>query len=108
MSKNDHSNPSTDAPRILLVDDEVRNLDALESSLASPEYQIVRATTADEALLQVLNQDFATILMDVRMPNVSGIDIAGLIKHRKRSHGIPIMFLTAHSPEQADLLLGYD
>jgi PAS domain S-box-containing protein len=108
MSQNDIQNSANDVPRILLVDDEVRNLDALESQLASPDYQIVRATTADEALMAVLKQDFATILMDVRMPSVSGIDIAGLIKHRKRSHGIPIMFLTAHSPGQADLLLGYD
>jgi CheY-like chemotaxis protein len=75
MSQTELPNSPIDLPRILLVDDEVRNLDALESLLASPDYHIVRATTADEALMQVLNQDFATILMDVRITSQENVDL---------------------------------
>ena len=47
------------------------------------------------------------ILTDVRMPGMSGIDLAQLIKQRKRSRHVPILFLTAHSVNDEDVLRGY-
>lgn len=93
---------------ILLVDDEVRNLDVLESILGGTGYLLVRARTADEALMALLKGDFAAIVLDIRMPGVSGIELAQLIKQRKRSRDIPILFLTAHLSEESDVLRGYD
>jgi signal transduction histidine kinase len=93
---------------ILLVDDEVRNLDVLESILGTADYSLVRAQTADEALLALLNGDFAAIVLDIRMPGISGIELAQLIKQRKRSRDIPILFLTAHLSDEGDVLRGYD
>jgi signal transduction histidine kinase len=93
---------------ILLVDDEPRNLDVLETILGVSGHRLVRAQTADEALLALLNGDFAAIVLDIRMPGISGIELAQLIKQRKRSRDIPILFLTAHLSEESDVLRGYD
>jgi signal transduction histidine kinase len=92
---------------ILLVDDQDRNLDALEAILGSSGYRLVRARSADEALLALLKGDYAAIVCDIRMPGVGGIELAQMIKQRKRSEHIPIVFLTAHTIEDEELLLGY-
>ncbi len=97
----------TPAINILLVDDEVRNLDVLESFLQSPEYSLVRALTAQRALLLLLEGEFAAIVLDIQMPGMSGIELANLIKQRKRTQHIPIIFLTAYFQEDKDVLEGY-
>ena len=95
------------AVNILLVDDEVRNLDVLESLLHSPEYNLVRAETADRALMLLLDGEFAAIVLDIQMPGMSGIELANLIKQRRRTQHIPIIFLTAYFQEDKDVLEGY-
>ncbi len=92
---------------ILLVDDDPRNLDVLESILTLPDYRLFRARTADEALLALINEEFAVIVLDVRMPDVSGLDLAHMIKQRKKTQHIPIIFLTAYYQEDKDMLQGY-
>jgi PAS domain S-box-containing protein len=92
---------------ILLVDDEPRNLDVLESSLQSPDYNLVRALTAEQALLLLLEGDFAAIVLDIQMPRMNGIELANLIKQRRRTQHIPIIFLTAYFQEDKDVLQGY-
>ena len=93
---------------ILLVDDEVRNLDVLESILVSPDYRFVRAQTAQQALMMLLNGDFAVIVLDIQMPDTNGIELANLIKQRRRTQHIPIIFLTAYYQEDKDILQGYE
>src|ERR1041385_9479110 len=85
--------------KILLVDDEPRNLDALESILESSGVTLARAQSADEALLAILHNDFAAIVLDIKMPGTDGLELAKLIKQRKRSQHVPILFLTAHRSE---------
>src|SRR5580692_7695067 len=92
---------------ILLVDDEARNLDVLESVLQSPDYNLVRVLSAEAALMQLLEGDFAAIVLDVQMPGMSGIELANIIKQRKRTQLIPIIFLTAYYQEEKDVLEGY-
>ena len=92
---------------ILLVDDNPANLDVLVAILASPDYRMVRARSAQEALLALLRDDFAVIVLDIQMPEVGGIELAHLIKQRKRSRDIPILFLTAYDVEPQDILRGY-
>ncbi|HEY9421774.1 MAG TPA: response regulator [Thermoanaerobaculia bacterium] len=93
---------------VLLVDDEPRNLDVLESILGPSGYRLVRALTSDEALMALLTDEFAAIVLDIRMPGISGIELAQMIKQRKRTRDIPILFLTAHLSEERDVLRGYD
>ena len=93
---------------ILLVDDEVRNLDVLESILASPNHRLVRAQTAQEALMTLIDGDFAAIVLDIQMPGTNGLELAHLIKQRKRTQHIPIIFLTAYFQEDKDIIQGYE
>jgi signal transduction histidine kinase len=93
---------------ILLVDDDVRNLNALESILAAPDCNLVRAVTGEQALLRLLEFEFAAIVLDIQMPDMSGIELAHLIKQRKRTQHIPIIFLTAFFQEDRHVLQGYD
>jgi signal transduction histidine kinase len=99
--------PADDAVQILLVDDEPANLKALELSLASTGCRFVHARSADEALLALLDQDFAAIVLDVRMPGMTGLELANMIKGRRRTRHVPILFLTAHLPEEREILKGY-
>ena len=94
--------------KVLIVDDEPRNLDALEVLLASSGCTLVRAHSADEALLAMLRHEFAAMIFDIRMPRIGGIELANLVKQRRRTQDVPIIFLTAHSTEDADILRGYD
>ena len=91
-------------PKILIVDDQPRNLDVLEAMLDDMKCTLVRATSADEALLCLMRHDFAALVLDIKMPGMSGIELATLIKQRKRSRHVPILFLTAQSLNEADLL----
>ena len=93
--------------KILLVDDEPRNLDALEAVLDPDGYTMLRAEDADRALRVLLEHDIAAIVLDIKMPRVNGIELAQIIKGTKRFRQIPILFLTAHMLEDADVLSGY-
>lgn len=92
---------------ILLVDDKPENLTVLESILESADYRLTKAQSAQEALLALINNDFALIVLDVRMPATSGLELAQIIKSRRRTRDIPIIFLTAHYAEDEHVLSGY-
>ena len=100
--------PSTaETPRVLIVDDDPRNLDALEVMLEPLGCVLVRAHSGDEALVSLLRDDFAAIVLDIKMPGMSGIELATLIKQRRKSRHIPILFLTAHMVDEEEILQGY-
>jgi signal transduction histidine kinase len=81
---------------ILLVDDNPANLLSLEMILQAPDRNLVRAFSGSEALKFLLNKDAAVILLDVRMPDMDGLETAALIRGRERTRDVPIIFLTAH------------
>ena len=102
-------NAITGSPRgtILVVDDEPRNLKAMEALLSGTGCGVETAPSGAEALRRILRTDFALILLDVRMPEMDGFETAGLIRKLKRSRHTPIVFLTA-AGEHADWVLrGY-
>src|SRR5262245_18355272 len=78
---------------ILLVDDDPKNLLVLETILNSADYALVKALSAEEALLALMQREFAVIVLDVQMPEMNGIELARLIKHRKKTQHVPILFL---------------
>jgi signal transduction histidine kinase len=92
---------------ILIVDDEPRNLSVLESILDDPSYRLVRATSGDEALLALMADEFALLVLDVRMPGMTGFELAQMIKERRKTARIPIIFLTAYYNEDQHILEGY-
>lgn len=93
---------------ILLVDDDARNLDVLDIILESPDYRLVRAQNADEALRALNSENFAVMVLDIRMPDMSGLELAQMIKQRKKTQHMPIIFLTAYYKEDEHILQGYD
>jgi PAS domain S-box-containing protein len=103
---------SSEAPaerriKILLVDDTPENLVSLEAALAGLQEELVLARSGKEALRHLLNDEFAAILLDVRMPEMDGFETAELIRSRPRSRQIPILFLTGYRNEE-HLFRGYD
>jgi signal transduction histidine kinase/DNA-binding response OmpR family regulator len=88
-----------DKVSILLVDDRPEKLLALEAVLEDLGQIIVRAYSGREALRQVLTHEFAVILLDVNMPGMDGFETAELIRQRKNSQHIPIIFITAMGDE---------
>ena len=93
---------------ILIVDDEPKNLTVLETVLDSPRYRVIRADSADAALLALLRHDFAVLILDVQMPGITGFELAQMIKERKKTSEVPIIFLTAYYNEDQHVIEGYD
>ncbi|MEV0124315.1 response regulator [Streptomyces sp. NPDC050703] len=81
-------------PRILVVDDHEDTLFALESSLASLKVDIVRATSGEEALKEVLRGNVGLVLLDLRMPGVSGLDVVRYMRRLEQMQHIPIVLIT--------------
>src|SRR5437879_123606 len=92
---------------ILLVDDHIENLVALEALLSDLEQNLVRAQSGIDALRFLLNQEFAVIILDVNMPVVDGFETAALIRQREKSRHTPIIFLTAINKTEQHVFKGY-
>ena len=90
---------ASDTPSILIVDDSADKLVALESILLDLRVDIVKARSGKEALRRLLAQDFAVVLLDVRMPVLDGFETATLIRERSRTEHTPIIFITAFGDE---------
>ena len=86
--------------KILLVDDKPQNLVALEAVLEELGQDLVKANSGPEALRHVLSDEFAAILLDVRMPGMDGFETATLIRQRDKSRHTPIIFLTAYKDDE--------
>lgn len=96
------------AIKILVVDDREDNLMSIETILETFNYQIVKARSGVDALKILLHQnDFTLILMDVKMPGMSGIETAGMISQRDKLKHIPIIFITAFDKGEETILEGY-
>ncbi len=93
--------------RILIVDDDDRTALAVTQLLEELGQILVVARSGEEALRCLLHDDFAVILMDLNMPGMDGYETATLIRQRKRSRHIPIVFLTAVLRDDTHLLQAY-
>ena len=92
--------------RVLLVDDDERNLLAVATVLEDLG-EVVLARSGEEALRHLLKGEFAVILLDVYMPGMDGYETAQIIRSRDQTKGIPIVFLSAVNKEAEHLLRGY-
>jgi signal transduction histidine kinase len=94
--------------KILLIDDEPKSLFALQELLSTLGQNLMVAQSGEEALRLALRNDFAVILLDVRMPGIDGFETARLIRARERSRLTPIIFLTAAADEMTSMFRGYE
>lgn len=88
------------AAPVLVVDDTSSKRLALAAALTPLGLPIVQADSGQAALRAVMTQDFAVILLDVRMPDVDGFETAALIRRRKESEMTPIIFVTAFAGDE--------
>lgn len=92
---------------VLLVDDQPANLLALEAALDPLRLNLVRAVSGAQALAALERQDFAAVLLDVRMPGMDGFEVARQIRSRPRSRFTPILFVTAGDDPDEAMLSAY-
>jgi len=93
--------------KILIVDDTESNRLAFQSLLESPIHEIIQAKDGLEALEHIIDNDFATILLDIRMPRMGGLETAHSIRARKRSRYTPIIFLSAYESTPVEVAKGF-
>jgi len=93
---------------ILIVDDRLDNLRAMEALLASPDLELVTALSGNEALSLTLKTDFALVLLDVQMPEMDGFETAEWLRSNPRTRHLPIIFVTAGMKEDRHLFKGYE
>src|SRR5260370_31045592 len=92
---------------ILVVDDDATKRFALRTILLPLGENIVEASSGADALRQLLRNEFAVVLLDVRMPIMDGFETAQLIRQRPRSAATPLIFVTALDPAETDMGRGY-
>jgi PAS domain S-box-containing protein len=85
---------------VLVVDDNAAKRLALRAVLLPLGYSIVEAESGLAALRLLMAQEFAVILLDVRMPDMGGFETAAHIRLRRQSEMTPIIFITAHGGDE--------
>jgi CheY-like chemotaxis protein len=93
--------------KILMVDDRPENLLALEAILQGLGYELIKASSGEEALKCLLTTDVAVILLDVQMPGMDGFETAAHVKRREKTRHIPILSLTATDGVAHQAFRGY-
>jgi CheY-like chemotaxis protein len=82
--------------KILIVDDDRAALLALSEVLGDLPARLVFAESGEDALRQVLKDEFALILLDVRLPKMDGFEVAAAIRSLERMRRTPIIFMSAN------------
>jgi PAS domain S-box-containing protein len=94
--------------KILVVDDRVENLFAMEKILKTLGCEVYKAHSGNEAMSFTLRHDFALILLDVNMPEMNGFELAEILRGNNKTKLIPIIFVTAIDKEDASVYKGYE
>jgi diguanylate cyclase (GGDEF)-like protein/PAS domain S-box-containing protein len=97
-----------ETPKILVVDDNRRNLVAMRRLLGKLSCDILEATTGNEALASCLNYEFALVLLDVDIPGMDGFEVARLLKDEPATQQLPLIFVTATYEDHQHRLRGYE
>jgi signal transduction histidine kinase len=98
----------TEKFNILIVDDRRENLISLETIIDSPELNIIKALSGNEALSLMLVHDISLVLLDVNMPGMDGFETAELMRGSERTKSIPIIFITATYRQPKQIFRGYE
>jgi two-component system, sensor histidine kinase and response regulator len=94
-------------PTVLIVDDVEANLIALDAALDSLDCDLVRASSGNDGLRELLRHDFAVMLLDVQMPEMDGYEMAAYARENPSTRDVPIIFVTAMLEAEDTALRGY-
>jgi len=84
-----------DKPVILVVDDQPQNIELLEAYLVPPGYEVVKATSGEEALGKLSGNKIDLILLDVMMPGMDGFEVIRRVRQDDKNRLLPIILVTA-------------
>lgn len=99
--------PAEECACVLVVDDNPGKLLSLSAIISAMGLEVVTACSGRAALRQLLERDFALILLDVNMPAMDGYETAQLIHSRPRSAHTPIIFITAEAASESERFKAY-
>lgn len=94
--------------KILIVDDIEANLISLERVLSGLDVSVIRASNGNDALIAVLNHDFALAIIDVQMPVMDGYELAEYIRSEEKNSSLPVIFLSAVYSDEYHVFKGYE
>ncbi|MEI7812395.1 MAG: hybrid sensor histidine kinase/response regulator [Ignavibacteria bacterium] len=97
----------TEQTGILIIDDSPGKITMLKTILSGMSLDIVSVNSGTDGLRKLLRQDFACIILDVKMPVMDGLETAELIRQRPKSSGTPILFISDINITKMDILKGY-
>ena len=95
-------------PNILIVDDLIENLISLEMILSDFDVSFFRAMSGPEALRKTLTEDFALAIMDVQMPGMDGYETLSLMRKRKKTKYLPVIFVSAIHQSDLHIIKGIE
>ncbi len=101
-------NTKIEGMSVLLVDDTEENVFVMESALEDLGCRLYRATSGNQALQMLTQQDIDLVLLDVQMPEMDGFEVAALMKGSKRTKDVSIIFITAISKDIKYIEKGYE
>ncbi|MBL0339802.1 MAG: response regulator [Bacteroidetes bacterium] len=104
ISTNPVSKISERVMNILIVDDRPENLLTLESVIEKCGRNIIKAAGGNEALRLAIKEDIGLILLDIQMPDIDGVEVAGLLRSNSKTRHIPIIFVSAVSKSERPLM----
>ncbi len=94
--------------KLLIVDDLPENLLALEALIQGEDREVHQALSAEEALMLLLEHEFALAILDVQMPGMNGFELAELMRGTEKTKHIPIVFVSAAGREMNYAFKGYE
>ena len=89
-----------DKPVILVVDDQPQNIELLEAHLVRQGYEIIQAESGEEALEKLSSNQVDLVLLDVKMPRMSGFEVLAKLRADKKTQRIPVVMITAHKENE--------
>ena len=99
---------TTTPAKILIVDDLPENLLALEALIRGEDRAILQASSGEQALAMLLENEFALAILDVQMPGMNGFELAEFMRGTEKTRSIPIIFVSAAGREQNYAFKGYE
>lgn len=91
--------------RILVVDDEEDISELVRYNLVAAGYDVILADSGEKAVLLARRESFDLLVLDLMLPGISGIEVAGMLKADPKTQNLPIIMLTARV-EEADIVAG--
>jgi DNA-binding response OmpR family regulator len=108
MIANTESSPANPNKTILVVDDEAPIRELLRQQLSAQGYKLREAKDGRDAIAEVKKQIPDLVILDVKMPGMSGFDVAAVLKHNPQSMSIPIIMLSVEEEQERGYRLGVD